>query len=185
MCKKCNYILPLFLILIIGILCGYIFTLKDNQKCVDDNNKKNVYTYNDISGYYSFKDTNPNNDGREELSTFGYYLYLSENGTFKYQYVMNTGSSIIGNYIIVDDEIRLNYLFNGGSDAAVSATNGEKVLKITDKNTLVDNEAHFSSQGGSETISLTRDSSSYSKNEYDINYIINNYGLFNKENLNY
>ena len=89
-------------------------------------------------------------------------------------------NSVIGNYIIVDDEIRLNYLFTGGSDAGINATNGSKVLKIKDKNTLVDDDAHFYTNGGLKTIDLTKDNSnSYNTNEFDLNYIVNNYGLFN------
>lgn len=200
---KCNYVLPVLLLIIIVILCGYIFFfLKDNKSTdnqinnnktagniINNNDSKEsiTYSYNDISGFYTFKDKNPNSENREELSTFGYYLYLSENGTFRYQYSMNTVSSTLGNYIIVGDEIRLNYLFNGGSDAAIYATNGEKVLKIIDKNTLVDSNAFFSRQGGLRTINLTRDTNSsyYNKDEFDINYIINNYILDNEHKLDF
>lgn len=183
MCKKCSFILPSILFIIIGILCGYIFFNKENEKCVD--NKEVNYSFSDISGFYTFKDKNPNSN--EEISSFGYYLYLSENGTFRYQYLMNTVSSTLGNYIIVGDEVRLNYLFNGGNDAGLYATNGAKVLKIIDKNTLVDNNAHFSRQGGLKTISLTRDTNSnyYNKDEYDVNYLINNYILDNEHKLEF
>lgn len=202
MCKKSSCVVPIILLIIIAALCAYIFLCtecKDKNKGSNSNDKqdivetkdenvndkqdtleKNNYTYDDMKGYYSFKDSNPNSEGNEAVSTFEYTLYLSENGTFRYQYVMNTVSSVIGNYIIVDDEIRLNYLFTGGSDAGINATNGSKVLKIKDKNTLVDDDAHFYTNGGSKTIDLTKDNSnSYNSNEFDLNYIVNNYGLFN------
>ena len=183
MCKKCSYVLPSILFIIIGILCGYIFFFLNNNK----SEEIKTYSYSDISGFYTFKDNNPNSENREELSTFEYYLYLSENGTFRYQYTMNTVSSTLGNYIIVGDEIRLNYLFNGGSDAGLYATNGAKVLKIIDKNTLVDNNAHFAKQGGSKSINLTRDTNSnyYNKDEFDVNYLINNYILDNEHKLEF
>ena len=183
MCKKCSYVLPSILFIIIGILCGYIFFFLNNNK----SEEIKTYSYSDISGFYTFKDKNPNSENREELSTFGYYLYLAENGTFRYQYTMNTVSSTLGNYIIVGDEIRLNYLFNGGNDAGLYATNGAKVLKILDKNTLVDNNAHFAKQGGSKSINLTRDTNSnyYNKDEFDVNYLINNYILDNEHKLEF
>ena len=186
--KKSCYVVPIFLLIIIAALCVYIFLCTE---CKDKNSKSNNpekqdtvtndnYTYSNLKGYYTFKDTNSNSEGREGLSTFGYTLYLSENGTFRYQYVMNTVSSVMGNYIIVDDEIRLNYLFTGGSDAGINTTNGSKVLKIKDKNTLVDNEAHFYTNGGSKTIDLTKDNSTeYNSKEFDLNYIVNNYEIAN------
>lgn len=193
-CKKRCCVVPIILLIIIVCLCAYIFlcteckgkdTKTNNSEIKQTVTNDNNYTYMDIASFYSFKDSNSNSEGREELSTFGYTLYLAENGTFRYQYTMNTVSSVMGNYIIVDDEIRLNYLFTGGSDAGINATNGSKVLKIKDKNTLVDNDAYFYTNGGSKTIDLTKDNSnSYSSNEFDLNYIVNNYGLFNKTNNN-
>lgn len=185
MCKKSSCVVSVILLIIIVCLCTYIFLCtdfkgKDDKSNDNDTVEKNSYTYDDMKGYYSIIDTNPKKAQEKELSDFKYTLYLSENGTFRYQYVMNTASSVMGNYIIVDDEVRLNYLFNGGNDAGINATNGSKVLKIKDKNTLVDSNAHFASQGGSKSINLVRDNSnSYSLNEFDLNYLVNNYGLFN------
>lgn len=191
MCTKCNYLIIGILLIIIGILCGYIlFNNQDSKNTTTNTNTNetakttvtnNDYSYNTISGFYTFQEKNPNNEHREELSSFNYGLYLSENGTFRYQFLMNTVSSIMGNYIIIDDEVRLNYLFVGGNDASISATSGSQILKIKDKDTLIDNNAHFHNQGGSSTINLTRDDNSdyYDKKEFDLNHIINHYGLFN------
>ena len=186
MCKKSSCVIPVILLIIIACLCTYIFLCTDfkgkdsNSNDKQDTVEKVNYSYNDMKGYYSIIDTNPKKAQEKELSDFSYTLYLSENGTFRYQYVMNTVSSVMGNYIIVDDEVRLNYLFNGGNDAGINATNGSKVLKIKDKNTLVDSDAHYASQGGSKSINLVRNNSdNYSSNEFDLNYLVNNYGLFN------
>ena len=184
-CKKRCCVVPIILLIVVIVLCAYIFLCTECKgKTSEINNQNNIvsdnYSYKDLTGFYTFKDSNPNSEVNEAISTFGYTLYLSENGTFRYQYVMNTASSVMGNYIIVDDEIRLNYLFTGGSDAGINATNGSKVLKIKDKNTLVDDDAHFYTNGGLKTIDLTKDNSnSYNTNEFDLNYIVNNYGLFN------
>lgn len=185
MCKKSSCVVPVILLIIIACLCTYIFLCtdckgkddksSDNQNTVETNN--NSYTYNDISGYYSIKDT-INIDSQN--FTAGYTIYLSEHGTFRYQFAMNTVSSVMGNYIIVGDQIKLNYLFDGGSDAGINATNGSKILIIKDKNTLIDNDPHFASQDGSKTINLVKDNSNnYNSNEFDLNYLVNNYGLFN------
>ena len=204
MCKKSSCVVPVILLIIIACLCTYIFLCtdckgkdsksNDKQDTVESKNENtnvtekqntevsNNYTYDGMKGFYSFNDPNPESEGREELATFGYTLYLSETGTFKYQYAMNAGSSVSGNYIIVDDEIRLNYIFESGNDAALIATNGSKVLKIKDKNTLVDDAAYYAKFGGAKTINLTKDNNNiygtYS-NQFDLNYLVNNYILAN------
>lgn len=188
MCKKSSCVVPVILLVIICLLCCYIvfFTeCKDKKIKTDDTEKSenvinNNYTYDNIAGHYKFTESNNNQE-----FNFGYYLYLWKNGTFKYQFTMNTASSFIGNYIIVGDEIHLNYLFVGGSDAAVTTTSGEKVLKISDINTITDNDAHFYTNGGSKTINLVKDNSNNDNfNGFDVNNIINNYYIINNTNRN-
>lgn len=219
MCKKNCCLLSIVFLVIICVLCGYIFMYKGNDcECSSQDKevkqKENVdskendtnkvenknsnstdntcecnnqveqptnlnYSYKDIAGYYTFEEDNPNiND--KHIATFVYAIYLWENGTFRYEFATNTLSSILGNYTIVGDEIHLNYLFEGGNDAAITATKGEQVLKIKDKNTIIDNNAHFASSGGSKNISLYRNTNeSYS--EFDVENIINNYILVNNQ----
>lgn len=190
MCKKSSCIIPIILLIIIIALCCYIFLCTD-CKCKDNKTnetetKQTVtqdtnYSYKEIAGYYSTKDTV--NSGSESL-TVGYNLYLYENGTFSYQFLMNAPRGVIGNYIIVDDEIKLNYLFNTGSDASLIATTGSKVLKIKDNNTIVENDAEFAKNGGSKTINLVRDNSNNNKEDNSITDYINNYEVINKTNNN-
>ncbi len=185
MCKRNSKILILFsMFLIIGLLlCIMIFDGEDSGECPKCNSvtESKSYSYKDIAGYYSTKDTV--NSGSESL-TVGYNLYLYENGTFSYQFLMNAPRGVIGNYIIVDDEIKLNYLFNTGSDASLIATTGSKVLKIKDNNTIVENDAEFAKNGGSKTINLTRDNSNNNKEDNSITDYINNYEVINKTNNN-
>ena len=179
MCKKAGFIGALVLAIIVGGLAGYLcFDLtfdKDNNDEKDIVSEESIsYTYKDIAGFYSFKEKNTSVTDQD--FSLGYNLYLWEDGTFKYQYTMNTESSHLGNYTIVDDEIHLNYLFSGGSDAAINSITGNKVLKITDNNTLVDENGYFASQGGSQTITLKR--SKKANNNYDdykVENIINAY----------
>ena len=185
MCKKSSCVVPVILLIIIACLCTYIFLCTDckgknsNSNVKQDTVEKVNYSYNDMKGFYSTKET-VNIDSQN--FTEAYTLYLSEDGTFRYEYVMNAPRSVMGNYTIVDDEIRLNYLFTSNSGAGIFATNGSKTLKIKDKNTLVDNNPNDKSQGDSKTINLVRDNSisnSYSSKEFNLNYLINNEELFN------
>ena len=208
-CKKRCCVVPIILLIVVILLCAYIFLCteckgKNNNttNTSETNNQNNVvsdnYTYKDIAGYYSAKDIV--NIGSETFNV-GYHLYLNENGTFYYGYVMSAIQSTIGNYTIVGNEIHLNYLFYGGSDAGLTAATGSKVLTIedntiTDNNaksaakcgskTITDNDAQSTAKCGPITINLEKDTTiNYNSNEYDVNYLINNYELFNKTNTNY
>lgn len=187
MCKRNSKILILFaMFLVIGLLCCImIFDGEDSEECPKCNSvtESKSYSYKDIAGYYSAEDKVKVDS---QSITVGYTLFLLENGTFRYQYVMNTSNSVIGNYTIVGNEIHLNYLFNGASDASLNATTGSKVLTINEDKTITDNDAYFKDKGVSATITLVEDTTNtYEKYDYDVNYLINNYGLFNKENMNH
>ena len=179
--KRCSTLIisgVLIIVLIFG--CFIVFENQDDKNCECKTNDK-VYNYKDIEGLYTFKEKNPNII--DEDFYYFYTLYLNENGTFKYVHSLNAQSSELGNYIIVGDEIHLNYLFKGGNDIGLTATNGEKVLKIRDNKTIVDDDAYFAKDGGTKNISLTKneDNNSINLNEYDLNYIINNYILDNNQ----
>ncbi len=96
------------------------------------------YTYDDLKGLYTYRsETIKDENFGNEYDAF-YYLYLHENGTFTY--TMGTGAPFgyMGNYIIKDDTIVLNYLFNTNSGAEIIVTTGSKTITITAKDTLVD-----------------------------------------------
>lgn len=188
MCKKSSCIVPIILLIIIACLCTYIFICTDckgkDNKSKEPETKETVtkdtnYSYKDVTGYYSAKEKI---NSESETITVGYHLYLYEDGTFSYQYIMNAPRGVIGNYIIVDDEIKLNYLFNTGSDASLVATTGSKTLKIKDKDTLVENDAELAKDGGVKTINLTRDNNIENSKDNSINDYINNYEVINKSN---
>ena len=117
------------LLLIIGVFGIYYFMCNDKDKS---------YTYNDIAGLYTYDESIKFED---ETFTASYQLYLYEDGTFIYTRAMNAISGNLGNYIIVDDEIHLNYLFSSGSDVALSVMSGNKVLKINGDNSLTETDA--------------------------------------------
>ena len=159
---------------------------KTSEKVVKEEERVNedkVYTFNDVTGFYTFSEPVPNNEGQQ--FKFSYSIYLWGNGTFNYRFTMNAGSHVLGNYTIVNDEIHLNYLFEGGNDAGITATTGEKLLKIVDKDHLQDNDGYYVNSGGSKVINLTRDTNRTDNfDEYNVSEIINNYAIFNNENKN-
>lgn len=91
-----------------------------------------TYSYKDIKGFYSFE--KKIQDDIEEY----YYLYLYENGTFKYQYGTMGVSSIIGNYIIEGNKLVLNKIFVGGGDVGLRTASGEMELTINSDGTITD-----------------------------------------------
>ena len=107
---------------------------KNNSESIV-NNTKNTYSYNDIKGIYECSKNY--SDGSSS-----YKLTLYENGTFKYLIAFEAPTTLIGNYIIVDDEVRLNEMFVMGGGVGLSATSQTLTLKINSDGTLGDTN-HF------------------------------------------
>lgn len=108
-----------------------------------------------------------------------YILNLYENGTFKYKY--DTPADIrmgqIGNYIINNNTIVLNYLFRTGSSAQLTSTSGQKVLQINSDNSITDNNPESTNSS-----SVTMSKTSSNEDEQSVNYLIDNYNIVNKVN---
>lgn len=147
-----------------------------NEQMPEENNDENIkYTYEEIKGLYTY--TN------EESS---YSLYLWENGTFQYEHFYDTsneygGGGIIGNYIIEDNVIKLNYLFTTGTDISLSVTKGNKELKIDSYESITFTDADFNNN----KIVLKKDNDKENNELYknhDFFYLINEYCIFNKYN---
>ena len=104
---------------------------KNNSESIVNNTKK-TYSYNEIKGVYKYS---------KELTadiTATYELELFENGTFDYHYLTEYDQGLVGNYIIVDDEIILNKFFSTGSGVGMYATVGTLKLKINSDGSLTD-----------------------------------------------
>lgn len=69
---------------------------------------------------------------------FAFYLSLYENGTFNYRMSFLVPFGYIGNYIIKDDAIVLNYLFRTTSGAGIFRTTGTKTIIINSESNLID-----------------------------------------------
>ena len=141
-------------ILVILLGCVTVYTLKitaDNkelkqtpvisstQQAVESKDtkasteEKYANMYNIIKGTYGYK-------GKESNSNYDFTcdLTLKEDGTF-YYYVIEEGMiGFCGNYIIVEDHIILNKLFNIGTDGSLNLTKGQVQLKINSDKTISD-----------------------------------------------
>lgn len=107
-----------------------------------------------------------------------YGLYLHENGTFAYTNAVHAESGVTGNYIIVGDTIYLNYLFATGSDAGLDLTEGKRELKINKDGSITDSNPDETN----ETNLILKKSSTNIKNEdYNLNYMINNFHISNDD----
>ena len=100
------------------------------------NIEKTTYTYEEIKGLYSFESeiTKDENDNEYKKS---YTLYLYENGTFRYRNSTFAPTGYIGNYIIIDDKIILNYLYSTNSGVGIFAAKGSTEIKIINNNELL------------------------------------------------
>ena len=141
---------------------------------IKNNNEPKTYTYSNIKGLY--KNTIKS---KEEDIDINYELYLYENGTFDYQSYAMASNGVIGNYIIVDNNIILNYLFRTGSDAAIDATEGQKVLKIDEDGSITDSKPEMLNS----TSLLLKKISDKTESGFDISYLINNTQIYNNTNI--
>ena len=128
--------------------------------------------YTKVKGIYKgiAKDKYDKNNNRE------YELYLHENGTFSYVSGVHFEGGVTGNYIIVDDTIYLNYLFATGSDASLDATEGKKELKINEDGSIADANPEETIESN---LVLKKSSTNIENEDYNINYMINNYNIYN------
>lgn len=147
-------IVILTIIIVLGICAGtalfvkYDNTNKENTKIANVENTTNTtenaekieanttenkaISYKELDGLYKYI-----KDASDYNSEF-YYLNLYENGTFTYRYGESISSGIAGNYIVKDDNIILNKLFNFGTDTSITATNGTVTLKLNNDGTITD-----------------------------------------------
>ena len=85
---------------------------KNNSESVVDNTTS-AYSYENISGYFTFNEKIPVNYGTYTSDTEAHkYLYLYENGMYFYDSGLGTANSVeYGNYVIKDNNIILHQWF--------------------------------------------------------------------------
>lgn len=119
-------------------------TSKENSN--ENSNKKqtskenNNGKANSIAGLYKyekdFQDENQN--------MMVYYLYLYDDGTFKYEHYGLAAQGEIGQYTINGHNLTLNIQYLTGSDVGLSTSKETRNLKINDDGTITDNNNYLS-----------------------------------------
>ena len=113
-------------------------TLKPEEKCISQPQETEIksYTYEEMKGLYSYTgETEKDDQGNEYRISADLYLY--ENGTYRYINYTNAPHGHVGNYIIVDNKIILNYLYRTGSGTGITATKETSEITINDKEELL------------------------------------------------
>ncbi len=118
---------------IIVFLTGALYLVL--QKNALENGKNN---YLQMKGLYVFKQE----EAKDKVTA---NLYLAENGMFYYQINTDETSKKVGNYIIVNDEIYLNFLFDIEDEPVISSTNENYILKIKNTESLWDSKPFITS----------------------------------------
>ncbi len=131
----------IILVVLAVVMASYIIYGFCANKNTDNNKNDETieYTYDSIKGLYTyFGETKKTELGNEYAAFF--YLYLYENGTFNYKMGTAAPYGYMGNYIIKDNTIILNYLFRTSSGADITVTSGTKTITITSDGSLVDSD---------------------------------------------
>ncbi len=134
-------IAAIVLAVLVLVMGSYIIYDNYTNKNTDNDDSDEVieYTYDDIKGLYTyFGEPQKDENGSEHAAYF--YLYLYENGTFNYKMGIEAPYGYMGNYIIKDNTIVLNYLFRTNSGAGINVTSGSKTITITSDGSLVDDD---------------------------------------------
>jgi len=163
--SKGKTVVIVILVLVILGLGGYIVYDKVLSKGTEESVKKETtevkkndgvgYTYDQVKGLYVAEETFSVADlglKEEDLTggvfKNGYRLCLYEDGIYYYQRGSSEGKNVreLGNYIIKDNEIILNPLFEGGSDAGLNIITKE-VLEQTKNSQETNKPINFNYPG--------------------------------------
>ena len=139
------------------------------------------YNYDNIEGLYSHSTESKKDENGNEYS-FNFNLYLYKNGTFNYRMSAIAPYGYIGNYIIKDDTVILNYLFRTGSGADLFITNGNKTLRLNSVYSITDSNPMEDSKFNNKPTSIDLKKQSKEKAEEflknnDFSNYINNYSI--------
>lgn len=158
--EKGSKILIIILILLVLGLGGYIvydkIITKENEEITEneidkDNTKENEvietkevsYNYSDIKGLY---------EGKNNSSLI--HLYLEDDGTFVYDMQSSTHGSFLGNYIIENNQLKLNTIFWEGNGAGLGIEDDGLILLNINDGALT--EIQNNPNNSKEQITLTK-----------------------------
>ncbi len=146
----------------------------------DNSTEMMEYTYDNIKGLYTYTSETRIDTQGNEFNSY-YYLYLYENGTFNYRMGTAAPYGYMGNYIIKDNTIVLNYLFSTNSGAGIYVTTGSKTITITAEDTLIDAKPTVPFDSTTKVTlkkASSKEASEFSQSE-DFSYILENYEITN------
>ncbi len=156
--KKSNKGIIIILILIILALIGYIVygilnnetnetieTTEETTETIENQTQGNeTYNYSGIKGLYEGK----NGD-------WNIQLYLEDDGTFVYNMQSNVHGAYLGNYIIEDNQLKLNTILFEGNGAGLGIEDERLILiEINSNNELI--ETQNNPRNSNEQVTLTR-----------------------------
>lgn len=143
-------VLVIILCLLVLGLGGYIVydkvLTKDNNNIgasntdsVDNISNEKFYSYENVSGLYTYT-AKTFEEGTDNEFIPIYKLFLYDNGTFFYLRPSRTPVGVVGNFIIKDDKILLNYWYNWSSGIQKMDDKSIKInsLVISKNDTLID-----------------------------------------------
>ena len=161
-------ILVLSIILILSLTGEIHLQPKEEFKSILTKNNETPakqYTYDEIKGLYIFESKLMKDENGNEYKK-SYTLYLYENGTFRYRNVTFAPTGYIGNYIIVDNTIKLNYLYSTNSGVGIFATKGSSEIKIVNPKEIIMQE-DLLDKNNKNGVTLKKDDSSERINQYE------------------
>ncbi|MBP3921036.1 MAG: hypothetical protein J6D28_05680 [Bacilli bacterium] len=145
--NKINFAIFITLSLIICVLIVYIVYNNSQSpncpeqvcNCNNENtgNDKTSSNNNEYLGLYSATVKVIEPQAGRDVARFN--LYLNDDGTFIYSASEINGNNYLGNYVIRNNQIFLNFLFQGGHQATFSPFLFTNTLDIVSSDVLVDN----------------------------------------------
>ena len=81
-----------------------------------------------------------------EIPSTSYVIELFENGIFRYRTARGGPIGVVGNYVLNNNQIVLNYLLRTGSDTFLDPLKGSNILTINDDNSITGSVKKFAEE---------------------------------------
>lgn len=155
--KRVVYVV-VFILLILFV--GFKYVKNKNKcnkglKCVEAEEFVRSYNYEDIAGVFKYS-----------ADDCSFTLILSDEGMFKYSYGCGWNLTMYGNYIIKDDRLYINKVFQTGSDPSIKIFDENYIdeLIITGNDFIIDNSSIVKTTANIDEVYLKK----VKKESYDI-----------------
>ena len=186
--EKGSKILIIILLLLVLGLGGYIIydkiITKENEEITEneidkDNTKENEvvetkevsYTYQEIKGLY---------EGKSGPSTI--HIYLEDDGTFVYVMSSTAYSTYLGNYIIENNQLKLNTIFWEGNGAGLGVSKEDQrliLLSINSDGSLTETQNNQVDRNEQITLTKIQTTDDYQSGLNNFYSKINNTPIYN------